>query len=232
MRITLQVLGMLLLAALCEARDSFTLNNGVISHTDTTGKTRVIDVGRRCTDLWVAPDESVIAFVAIDRARPSTGQVLGYDEGPLLERTSAYVARRSGRFEPVLVTAEPVTIGDRAWYVLRNPCLSPDGKTLYFSVPYTMTTWKIVSLSTASGQRQLIGDATNFCVMWSDGYSGGLLLQTRYQPEDPAAGVAYRCEIRADSGARVGVGGDCSSFEQFAAKWALERGGTCNVSRQ
>ncbi len=231
MRITLQVFGILLLAAGCDARDSFALNNGVISYTDATGASKVIDVGRKCTDLWVAPDESVIAFVAIDRARASNDQTLGYDQGPLLERTSIYVARRSSGFEPALVTADPVTIGDRAWYVLRNPCLSPDGKKLYFSVPYTMTTWKIFSLSMVSGQRQVLGDASNFCVIWSGEYSGGQLLQTRYLP-DPATGIAYRCEIRDESGTRLKVLGDCSPFEQFAAKWGLGHGATCNVPRQ
>jgi hypothetical protein len=232
LRATLQILGALLLVAVCEARETFTLHDGAISHTDATGTTNVIDVGRKCADLWVAPDESAIAFVAVDSARPSSDQALGYNQEPLPERTSIYVARRSTGFQPVFVTSEPVTIGNRAWYVLRNPCLSPDGDKLYFSIPYTMTTWKIISISIASRQREVLGDASNFCVVWFGEYSGGQLLQSRYLPEDPAAGVSYRCDFRADSGARRKVAGDCSPFEQFAAKWSSEHGGTCRVPLQ
>jgi hypothetical protein len=43
-----------------------TLDNGVIHYTAADGQRKAINVGTKCADLWVAPDESVIAFVAIE----------------------------------------------------------------------------------------------------------------------------------------------------------------------
>ena len=50
------------------------LVNRVVTYIADDGVTKTIDVGRECVDLWVAPDASVIAFVAVDKAA-------GTDEG-------------------------------------------------------------------------------------------------------------------------------------------------------
>ncbi len=41
-----------------------TVKDGVIRYTAADGQRTVINVGKKCADLWVSPDESVIAFIA------------------------------------------------------------------------------------------------------------------------------------------------------------------------
>ena len=69
------------------------------------GKPAAIHSGRRCADLWAAPDGSAIAFIGIDEVRPDrVGSLPGEPAEFLIERSSVYVARRSGRFDPRRVT--------------------------------------------------------------------------------------------------------------------------------
>jgi hypothetical protein len=85
----------------------------------------------------------------------------------LIERSSVYVARRSDGFLPLRVVSRPFEIEGRTWEVLRHPSLSQDGKVLFFVIPYTMTTWKLMSYSIAPHRYQTIGDATNYCTIWN-----------------------------------------------------------------
>jgi hypothetical protein len=76
----------------------------VVTYTAEDGRKKTIQVGMKCVDLWVAPDESVIAFVAVERERPPQTQEME----PLIEESSIYIARRSDHFRPVHVN---VTVG-------------------------------------------------------------------------------------------------------------------------
>ena len=44
------------------------LHSGVIQFMARNGTRSEIQIGKRCADLWVAPDESVIAFIGIEKA--------------------------------------------------------------------------------------------------------------------------------------------------------------------
>jgi hypothetical protein len=53
------------------ANNHFTISNGAVIHIDEAGRRHRIVVGKECADLWVAPDESAIAFIAIDKTEQS-----------------------------------------------------------------------------------------------------------------------------------------------------------------
>jgi hypothetical protein len=83
-----------------------TLDNGVIRYTAADGQRKSINVGKKCADLWVAPDESVIAFIAIEKdlgPDPAAPEV-----APYITESSIYIARKSGGFAPVRVNVGPI----------------------------------------------------------------------------------------------------------------------------
>jgi hypothetical protein len=202
------------------------LSNGVVSYVADDGRRREIQVGWKCADLWVAPDESVIAFIAIEKAQPATANEIE----PFIEESSIYIARKSDHFRPVHLVVR-AAIGRRMWKVVRQPSLSSDLKTVYFSVPYTITSWKLLSASLPAGSYRTIGDADSYCVIWGGEHSGELLMQSRREADltSPSPGVSYACYLRSKSGvlSRVAGEGQCWSFGKFAARWSREHGGAC-----
>src|SRR5438093_1565222 len=63
------------------------LTDGAITYFE-AGQRKQITVGKTCADLWVSPDGSVIAFIAIEELR-SFGQ---FSEG--IEQSSIYIAKK------------------------------------------------------------------------------------------------------------------------------------------
>ncbi len=112
--------------------------------------------------------------------------------------------------------------------------MSPDLKTVYFLVPYTMTSRKLASIPLAGGTPQLITDVMGYCVIWGGGHSGDLLMQVRIDadPHDPAPGASYQCYARNADGhqTRIANENECWLFDSFAAKWSRTHGGTCRTS--
>lgn len=133
---------------------------------------RLFDLRKRCTDLWVAPDESIITFVAEERTRVLEPSESARGESPAIDQSSIYIARKYDDFAPALIVSRSFLIEGRSWSVVRNPRVSPDGRTLFFEIPYTMTTSRLMSVSLASGEYHTLGDATDYCVIWSGQYSG------------------------------------------------------------
>ena len=203
------------------------LSRGVVSYVTQDGQRREIQVGRRCADLWVAPDESAIAFIAIERAQPATANEIE----PFIEESSIYIAHKADHFRPVHLVVK-VTIDGRTWKVVRQPSLSPDLKTVYFSVPYTMTSWKLLSTLLPARFYRTIGDADSYCVIWGGEHSGEVLMESRREadPKDPNPGVTYPCYLRSKAGrlTKVADGDQCWGFSDFAARWSREQGGTCH----
>jgi hypothetical protein len=204
------------------------LNDGIVTYVGVDGRQKTLEVGARCADLWVAPDETLIAFIAIVRERTfSRNPRLDYDEDPLIEESNIYIARKSNQFRPVRIHLKPIVIGGRSWSVVRNPTVSPDEKMVYFTVPFTMTTSKLFNVSLLSGGLSTLGDTINYCVIWNGKYSGELLMQQRYLPVSADAGVINQCYLWRHSGLVEKVLDDCEDFGEFANKWSQEHGGTC-----
>ena len=213
----------------CLAADAtFTIRDGEITYRSEDGMTKPIHTTKKCADLWVAPSGSIIAFITIDRAKIPNKELFGYPETPLPEKTSIYIAQKSNGFLPKLLTSNSVTINGRWWAVLRKPSLSPNQRILYFSVPYTMTTSKLIGFHLGSDQYKLLGDTTDYCTIWYGQYSGDQLFQKRYLPEDPAKGVAYVCYLRSETGTPTKVGEPCDDFERFTSTWTAKHGGICS----
>lgn len=210
----------------------FSIKNGIVYYPAQDGKPRAISLGNACTDLWVAPDASAFTFVGIDKARKPDGTewLLGQQTEPLIERSSIYVARRADGFAPLRVVSRPFKIDGRTWEVLRHPSLSPGGEKLFFVIPYTMTTWKLISYSTRKGLYGTVGDATDYCIIWGGPYSGDQILQSRYLQAAGAGGIAYRCYLRRAMGTSI-ISADCPVFEEFVSGWAKNNGGTCGAPR-
>jgi len=198
-----------------------TLSHGVVGYIAEDGQRRQVEVGKKCADLWVAPDDSIIAFVAVDKAQPPTAN----ESEPFIEESSIYVARKSDHFKPVHLVVS-VVIDGRTWKVVRQPSVSPDLKTVYFSVPFTMTTWKLLSTPLQDHSYTTIGDADSYCVIWGGDDSGELLMQVRREAN---TGVSYPCYLRSKSGTLTRVAGEdqCWGFGEFAARWSREHGGKC-----
>ena len=205
-----------------------TLENGVVTYTASDGRRQEMQVGKKCTDLWVSPDESVLSFIAIEKAKPAAA----HEVEPFIEQSSIYVARKSDHFRPVHLVIK-TSIGGRAWRVVRAPKVSPDLGTVYFFVPNTMTTWRLISTSLPRGPYEMIGDGTDYCVIWGGDHSGDLIILTRHDPNptpsDPAPGVTYPCYLRdQSSGARTKLADECfESFDKLAIGWGREHGGSC-----
>jgi hypothetical protein len=199
-----------------------TLTNGVVSYVTEDGKRKDIRIGKRCGDLWVSPDESVIAFISIEKVDPKTA----HDEEPFIWQSSVYVARRSEGFKPIHLAYQPLQLEGRRWQVVRRPSVSPDLLTVYFSVPYTMTSWKLVSVAFPTGPYRVIDDESAYCVVWGGTHSGEILMLSRVPG---AASASYRCYLRDRSGTRQAMPDepDCTGFDDFANRWSREHGGTC-----
>lgn len=201
-----------------------TLTNGVISYFGPGGERESIRVRESCADLWVSSDDSVIAFITIDRKEAPSPTDYGEQ---LIEKSSIYTAYRANHFAPVRVVSRSFSVEGSSWPVLRDPRVSPSLKTLYFSVPYTETTSKIMSVSLVDGSYKEIGDASDYCVIWGGGHAGYLITQRRYIPADPSKGVTYQCYLRDRSGEESRLTEECSQFRAFAAEWSRARGGSC-----
>jgi hypothetical protein len=204
-----------------------TLSNGVVTYEE-NGRRKEIQVGRKCTDLWVSPDESVVAFIAIHKSKPATPQEIE----PFIQESSIYIARKSDHFKPVHLVVK-VELDGRSWKVVREPKLAPDHETVYFFVPNTMTTSKLMSTKLPARSYEALADATEYCVVWGGDHPGELILLARHDPEptddDPAPGVSYPCYVRSQSGSRVKLAEECfAEFDQLSSRWSHEHGGTCH----
>ncbi len=204
-----------------------TLSKGVVTYEE-NGRRKEIQVGKKCSDLWVSPDESIVAFIAIEKSKPATAQEIE----PFIEESNIYIARKSDHFKPVHLAVK-VEINGRTWKVAREPKLAPDRETVYFFVPNTMTTSKLMSTTLLAGSYKALADATDYCVVWGGDHSGELILLARRDPEptaaDPAPGVSYPCYVRSQSGSRTKLVDDCfADFNQVASRWSGEHGATCH----
>jgi hypothetical protein len=204
------------------------LSGGVISYVE-NGERLELKVGKPCSDLWVSPDGSVIAFIAIEKAQPPTSN----EQGPFIEESSVYVAWRSQHFRPTRLDIDLVSIDGKPWRIFRQPSVSPDLATVYFLVPYTMTTWRLFSRPLVDGSVKDLGDAMAYCVVWGGQYTGDLMTVVRRESTTgpPPRGVTYPCYLSGQGASRTnladGVSQDCVEFGAFSARWGEEHGGVC-----
>jgi hypothetical protein len=197
------------------------LRDGSVSYVSEDGSRKFIDVGRRCSDLWVSPDEENLAFIAVDRTRGSDAE-----SGPLILASTIYVARRSEGFVPVRLEIKPVRLYDRDWQVLRAPRVLPDGETVVFVVPHSITSGALFAhdLKTAI-TREVADGVVAFCIAWGGPRVGTILTQRRriidLQPR-------YQCYAKDPSGSEVRIAEECELFDDFSRTWSQAEGGSCH----
>jgi hypothetical protein len=202
------------------------LKDGVITYLAKNGERTNVQIDRPCADLWVAPDEKLIAFITLDKTDKSrTINDVGY-----LEESSIHIAMKSDNFKPLTIAMKPISIRGMRWKVVREPSLSPDLKTLYFTVPSAMTSWSLFSTQMPTGENNLItvGKGSGYCVIWGGSHSGDLLINIRTIGEAmPSA--SYPCFLRNKNGKlkRVARDNECAEFWNYAPKWSQKNGGVC-----
>jgi len=226
MRCTLiSILALAPLAIVHAGSISAKVTNGKITYVGEDGRLREIGVGRQCADLWVSPDERVLAFIAIDEVKPpTTGEIT-----PFIVGSRIYVAFKRDDFHPVLIGPGPVSLDGRLWKVFRLPSVSPDLKTVYFMIPAAMTSWKLMSTPLRGGQSKSESDAGAYCVVWGGDHSGELLMLTRVEPIEAVPYVTHRIELldRTASRTLIAPDRDAARFGEVASRWARQHGGTC-----
>jgi len=201
------------------------LSNGVVTYVAEDGRRVEVRIGRRCADLWVSPDESVMAFIAIDRSRPA----MAGEMEPFVEESTIYVARKADGFRPLRFAVD-IQLGRRIWHVAREPRLAPDLLTLYFFVPNTMTEWTLVSRPLDEDTYKTVDYGSDYCVVWGGSRSGDTVILSRVdpQPGDPNGGVRYPCYARQASGQKTTLASECfAEFDNMARRWANAGGGSC-----
>jgi hypothetical protein len=217
------------LPAAAYAQTHFAIVDGSVRQFDQTGQSRTLDVGGNCADLWVSPNMASIAFIAVNRARQVPAVIPGLN-APVVERSSIYYASKADNFKPTLAVSRSFMVDGRSWETVRNPSVSPDGGSLFFTIPYTMTTQRAMRLSLASGRYEDLGDTTNYCVIWGGPMSGRLILQGRHIPESSRDGITYRCYLRDARGQIEEISDECSSMRSFADSWTHAHGGECKIA--
>ena len=218
-----------LVASESRADTRFMLTNGVIHYTDEDGREGHIQVGSKCADLWVSPIADSIAFIAIEKETPARN-LLGTDTEMLVQKSSIYIARKSDHFAPHLIVARIFQIDGRPWQIVRYPQISPDGDKVFFEVPFTVTTSRLMMFSVSSGAYAPIEDVTDYCVVWNGKYSRSLLVQRRRLSERRDEGILYQCYLRAPSGVMNKIADECFMFSTFASSWSRRNGGVCKLS--
>ena len=210
------------------------LKDGVITYLASNGERAKIQIDKPCADLWVSPDESVIAFITLDKVE--TGfETAPFPQGTSYEQliqSSIYIAKKSDNFKPVPITLKPIYVRGDQWKIVRQPSLSPDLKTLYFVVPTYMTSWSVLSTKLPLGSNRTLTDLEEgYCVIWGGKYSGDLLLILRTYGKGKDAGIQYPCFLRNKHGRLTQIADDreCSdsAFDEFASRWSHKNGGVC-----
>jgi hypothetical protein len=216
--ITSQLLGQRLSAQRLDIR----LVNGTVSYTE-MGQRHSIALGKKAADLWVAPDESIVAFIGIDKFDPPSSIV----------RSTLYVAKRADQFKPILIDVNSALETMRRGYgVIRQPSVSPDMKTLYFALPEYATSWTLMSVAltvSVSHIQQVQDLLRDYCVAWGGVHTGEMLMILRHNPPlTGLEGVTYPCYLRTKSGRLEEVAAESAcfaSFPEWATKWLREHGG-------
>jgi hypothetical protein len=185
------------------------LVNGVVTYRADDGTRKRLDVGKKCTDLWVAPDESALAFVGIDKSHGF------YNDGePFIEASTVYIARKADQLVPVRVGVTSVRVAGRNWGVFLHPSLSPGGEFVFFLVE-AGNSWILFGHNLQTKKTDEIGwGVMDYCTFWKGSRAGEVLVRQRYLSDlATGGGFAYRCYSRAPG--RRETPQACTEFGSF-----------------
>jgi hypothetical protein len=182
-----------------------------VTYSDEDGTAKKIDVGKRCADLWVAPDESALAFIAIEAG---TG-LLDHGE-PDITKSTIYITRKSNHFLPERIAAEGAMVKDLPPSPFRYPSLSPNQTLLFFSMD-DGGEWTILAYDRRINTVETLSRGRAYCTVWEGPFAGAVLVYQRYPapgqtapPNRENESWANRCVVRAPG--RKETIGSCSEF--------------------
>jgi hypothetical protein len=178
------------------------------------GREQALDVGWPCADLWVSPDKTVIAFVAVKKLGPRLSG--------LPQDTAIYVAFQKDGFKPVPIGVTSVMLAHRQWRVFRRPRVMPNVGSVVFAVPYTATADKLFAVKIPHGRAVPIGDASEYCAISKGKFTGQLITQVR--TSDVTNGVSYSCRLRSLIGKEAVLNRHCEDFDDFVSTWTALNG--------
>jgi hypothetical protein len=200
------------------------LNDGVITFVAGDGlRRKIVAGGKKCSDLWVSPSESVIAFITIDGAEEPDSFNPGGD--PFITSSSIYLARRSDGFAPTRIDLGPLRSFGRDWRVARHPRVAPNEISIFFGVPVSTTSDELFVHDLVTGENRDLGGAVEFCVEWGGPRGGSVLLARRQLSE---RGLTRRCLVSSRPGDEVVIADECEFFDELAAAWSRNNAGTCS----
>ena len=206
------------------------IESGVISWTDDSGKRKKLEIGSRCADLWISPDEGTIAFVALEQLEPNNGTALQWEKGTMFVASSSiYIATRSSHFAPVLAVRGSFRIAlPHLEYssILRSPSLSEDGDTVFFRIPYGGATGLLMKKSLTTGKISRVIEMVEYCPVWGGSASGDLLLMRRRQGHT----IEYWCEVMTRGGLLAVLNGGQCMLNLFGPEWSIKKGGACPIA--
>jgi hypothetical protein len=157
----------------------------------------------------VAPDESTIAFIGVDKSP-------GFDESgePFVLASTIYIARASDHFRPAKVPLSNVRVADakRDWQAFRYPSVSPNGSLVFFFAQTSIATGgTIFAYDLGKARLGELGQAINWCTVWKGPSSGSILVwERRYTGGVDREPYDYLCFIRAPG--RKDTPAACSEF--------------------
>jgi hypothetical protein len=170
-----------------------TLVDGVISYTSEDGTRKRVEVGKRCSDLWVAPDESSFAFIAMERSHG-----FQHDGEPFIVASSIYIARKSDRFGPVRLPVTSVKAANSDWEVFQRPSISPDGTTVFYAAPVYNSSSLIFAYNVETKTNRQFGSGIDYCPIWTGQDSGSILMwQRNFVGGDQVPGYKMECFVGA-----------------------------------
>jgi hypothetical protein len=198
----------LMCSSLLRADWHFQIEKGRISYEDSHNRLRYIEVRKPCLDLWVSPDESVIAFISVD---DSDGEDLNGD--PFVTKSTVYVARRETGFRPETASSDTAPSG----FSYRFPKVLSDRKTVIVGLPTSATSMTLEAIKPNRQNIRLAQSVVRFCSIWNGPHRGEIIAQQRVLLDDS---VGARC-------IHIGVGGkpfevpiDCSHFVAASEAWS------------
>lgn len=178
-------------ASLHAAALQVALADGVITYSDQTGVRRAVNVGKRCSDLWVAPDDSMLAFIAIEQSP-------GFEYGePVIGASTIYIARKSSGFVPARIGVSHVEAGGRDWSAFRFPSVSPDRRhVFFFPVIGAGAPFVIFAYDLATQKAEEVGPGIGYCTVWRGRDAGSIWVWRYLAPPDEAG----ECYVKAPRG--------------------------------
>lgn len=167
-----------------------------------------------CGDRWVSPDQSAAAMTLVDLSNPTESQMLVWLRGQGSRILTIPRGRQSGVPFPRL---------------FRYPQVSPNGKVLYFELPFGMQESHLFAMDLTYPSRppKHLAQESEYCVVWGGVQTGKIVLgQRRFVP---LQGVHFVFSTIEPHGGGITEIGRWVDLQEFSESWLRLNGGQCVI---